>query len=268
MTDYTWWQFQMNLTKTSETNPDLFIMPIKSGISGSVYSGLIGGSTISASPFDYTPFTVDGLHSTIQFAGNRSIDAWNTYMQTATGNSSKAINIGDCFRLYFFDYTTEICHSNLFQRVAVDCYLTRLRYLGTDNQFGFTYQDGTGIENDIEFNLLLRDPHTVSDAKSYTRSDGQIVKVYERKDEQYIIETDTVPYWWLKGVDIALSHDTVQVQNELVISYDPIHPVNGIIKTEEMKYEYAKEVNLHRLVKGSCKVKNTNPISLINNNCR
>jgi hypothetical protein len=105
-----------------------------------------------------------------------------------------------------------------------------------------------------------------NDQKVYTRSDGTIVKLFERKEEAYTLETDLIPYAWHKALDIALSHDTVTIANPNASSFDPVNTATQFIKKDNYEIEYMK-APFTSYGKGFCKLLNADPIHLINNNC-
>ena len=193
--------------------------------------------------------------------------------------------IGQCFKLCFFfeilrivegdqsiPYRIQMGCTGCFRRIAADsCYTSVLTYSNPDDTFDFTYQISTGTSaiatiNTVELPIYLRDPVMNDDTKVYTRSDGSIVKLYERKEEQYTLETDLMPYTWLKALDIALSHDTVSIISTNAAAYDSINTAQNFQKKENFEIEYQKGP-LTALGKGTCKLLNANPVHLYNNNC-
>jgi hypothetical protein len=105
-----------------------------------------------------------------------------------------------------------------------------------------------------------------NEQKVYTRSDGSILKLYERKEEVYTLETDLLPYAWHKALDIALSHDNVIITNPNAASFDPLNTATQFVKKDNYEIEY-NQAPLSALGKGTCKLSNASPIHLINNNC-
>jgi hypothetical protein len=278
-TDYQAWAFSFDIRRI-HGNSTLFCIPIREGVPPGVYRNMIGHIKIDHSPMDILEIADGNFFSHVWFTGNQTMDAWNSYLVTSHAIQNPAdtdIQVGDSFRFHLFERIAidefhatvyDIVHTNLFERIEGDAYLSNIVYTGRDSQFGFTYLNTVGdTVSKMQFNCMLRDPKTVSDSKTYTRSDGEIIKIYERKEEEYMLETDSVPYWWLKALDVALSHDRVQISNLLLRSYNPTYQPTDFVKVDEMKYEYAKEISLHRLVRGSCKLRDQKSIHLINNSC-
>ena len=199
----------------------------------------------------------------------------------APANILTTIDTGQCFKLqYIYEAwdssgNVTVRHyiggcSNCFIRTPEhECYSSVLSYTNSDNAFGFDYTDysGTGpFSNVVELPMYLRDPVMENDQKVYTKSDGSIVKLYERKEEKYILETDLMPYAWHKALDIALSHDTVKITNPNASAFDPVNTATRFVKSENYQIEYMK-APLSSLGKATCKLSNATPINLINNNC-
>jgi hypothetical protein len=163
------------------------------------------------------------------------------------------------------------CTNCFIRTAAADCYTSVITYSNDEDAFDFVYNFDTGspaihVQNKVELPFYLRDPVMNDDTKIYTRSDGSIIKLYERKEEQYLLETDMMPYTWLKALDIALSHDTVAIQNSNISAFDSVNTAANFQKKENFEIEYQKGP-LTALGKGSCKLLNANPVHLYNNNC-
>lgn len=205
---------------------------------------------------------------------------------TAATHTSYAPAPGECFKLLMaIDvihddqyYGTKVLYRQIagcigcFVRTAGDCYTSAITYSDPTDSFGFRYQmhdyygDDVQLQNKIELPCYLRDPVMNDDTKVYTRSDGTIIKLYERKEEQYILETDRMPYTWLKALDIALSHDSVKIENGNARSFDSVNKALYFQKKENFEIEYQKSA-FSAFGKGSCKLLNAQPVHLYNNNC-
>ena len=222
-----------------------------------------------------------GPADTMTGSFNRVNTSTNSYLIPA--NPSAEIKVGECFKLQFIidvvDGTTILVRywlgcSNCLVRVnQSECYTSLLGYRNTSDSFDFKYQTlGGNIDpyanycNVVELPMYLRDPRMENDQKVYTRSDGTLIKLYERKEEIYMLETDLMPYVWHKSLDIALSHDDVYISNPNAVGFDQFNTATKFAKRDNYEIEYQK-APLSSLGKGTCKVSNATPISLINNNC-
>jgi hypothetical protein len=117
--------------------------------------------------------------------------------------------------------------TNSFQRTdGVSCYTSVISYTNNSDAFDFRYL--WGKPNVAELPMYLRDPKMENDQKVYTKSDGTLVKLYERKEDVYMLETDLMPYAWHKALDVALSHDNVQIKNINASHFDPIGTTSSI----------------------------------------
>lgn len=198
---------------------------------------------------------------------------------TTTTNNTISVPMGSCFKFalvwdiysptnvltfrFYFGCT------NMFRRTAADdSYTSVVRYVSPSDVFDFHYTGPhiTMPYNSIELPLYLRDPVMANDQKVYTKSDGSLVKLYERKEEVYTLETDLLPYAWHKALDVGLSHDSVIITNANAASFDPLNTATQFVKKENYEIEYNK-APLSAFGKGSCKLSNANPIHMINNNC-
>jgi hypothetical protein len=210
------------------------------------------------------------------------ISSFDLYNAAALASGGLVVQLGQCFKLQFailifhYDNTSHtrgafvsgqyLGCSDCFIRIAEnDCYYSSVSYLNADDSFGFPFSI-TQIPCVAELPMYLRDPSLVEDQKIYKRSDGSNMKVFDRKDEVYELETDMIPYKWLRALDIALSCDQVEISNVNASSFDPVNTATQFVKEEKLEIAYQKGP-LTALGKGTCKVKNASPLSLINNNC-
>jgi hypothetical protein len=198
---------------------------------------------------------------------------------TTTANNTISVPIGSCFKFalvwdvisplgthiarYYYGCT------NLFRRIPADSsYTSVVSFSNLSDAFGYHNSGPIAIQpvNAIELPVYLRDPELASEQKIYTRSDGSNQVLYQRKDEVYTLETDTMPYLWHKALDIALSHDSVSIQSPNTTAFDPLNAATQFVKKENYQIEYNKAPFSNR-GKGTCKLTNADPIHLINNNC-
>jgi len=216
-----------------------------------------------------------GTGATLNFDyGN---DSGDMDLTTATNNII-ALPVGTCFKFAIvwdiytasnvFIFRFYFGCTNAFKRINPnECYTSVLLYNNPSDAFGFQY---TGLPitlyNVVELPMYLRDPVMENDQKVYTKSNGDIVKLYERKEEIFTLETDLIPYRWHKNLDVALSHDTVYINNPNAASFDPLNTAFYFAKKENYAIEYEK-APLSSFGKGTCKLSNATPVSLINNNC-
>ena len=207
-----------------------------------------------------------------------------------TSNNTIAVPIGSCFK---FALVWDVYNSagslifrsyygctNCFTRTNPnECYTSVLAYTNAEvhddnptdlinpsDAFDFHYTGTITPYNIVELPFYLRDPTMPTDEKIYTRSDGSNIVLYQRKDEQYTLETDLIPYFWHKNIDIALSHDTVYISNPNASSFDPLNAASRFVRKGNYEIEYMK-APFSSFGKGSCKLLNAEPIHLINNNC-
>jgi hypothetical protein len=209
--------------------------------------------------------------------GGYSIGSIPPVVPSDPANILTTIDVGQCFKLqYIYEvYGTSRSDvlfrhyigggTNCFVRTTQDeCFTSVVKYINSSSVFGFDY--GYNIPNIVELPMYLRDPLMENDQKVYTKSDGSLVKLYERKEEIYMLETDLMPYIWHKDLDVALSHDTVTITNPNLSAFDPLNTAAQFVKKENYAIEYQK-APLSALGKATCKLSNAMPVLLINNNC-
>lgn len=220
------------------------------------------------------PYTVGG-YTVVSVTGHDSI---RPLPPSAPVDILTTIEVGQCFKLQLiyehldgpggnvlYRQFIDGCTNCFIRTVPDECYTSVISYRNPTDTFGFTYFN-TSTFNIIELPVYLRDPVMENDQKVYTKSDGSVVKLYERKEEKYTLETDLMPYIWHKALDIALSHDTVTITNPNASSFDPVNTATQFVKSDNYQIEYMK-APLSSLGKGTCKLINATPVNLINNNC-
>jgi uncharacterized protein YceK len=210
----------------------------------------------------------------LQFAAPTS--DWDWYNE----HGPYTIEVGQCFKLRFIIYSIDRdsgepsyrqiagCSNTMVRIAPEECYTSQISYRCRENSFDFDYTTVDTFYNKVELPFSLIEPKLVSDEKRYTRSDGQIMKLYERKEEEYIVDTALLPYNWLRKLEVALSHDIVLVHNPVQLTYDSDQGYISVIKSDAFEITYPKEHMLTRMGTARCKVRNTNPVHLINNNCK
>ena len=199
---------------------------------------------------------------------------------TTLANNTITIAVGDCVKFALvWDiirpsdsallYRNYFGCTNMFRRTdANSAYTSVISYRNESDAFGFHYTGPNygSNHNLIELPCYLRDPTMPSEEKVYVRSDGSSQLLYQRKDEQYELETDSMPYVWHKNLDIALSHDSVSITGPNIRAFDPVNTASEFVKKDNYEIEYNK-APFSAFGKGQCKLINANPVHLINNNC-
>lgn len=141
-------------------------------------------------------------------------------------NASSEINYADlqCFSLcvyratQFGELTDVEClgMSNCFQKVSNTCYTSKIRYGCNENAFGF-YTDGTNpFSVSIRIALYLHSPKLPGEEKGYQKSDGSFVKLSERINKTWQLESDYMPIEIHERIRVALSCDNISITNENV----------------------------------------------------
>lgn len=190
-----------------------------------------------------------------------------------------AIAVGECFRLAIIEdivaedtedlvlKRTVLACTNCFVKVETDCFYSRFVYYNNEDSHGFLYKYSTHLPfaNCGLLPFHLHSPSFPSEEKSYVKSNGSHLKLYERTDEQLILETDYFDMRVHKCMKVMLGSDNISLNNDY---FNPRESVNVVCK-ESYDIEWPRiGQKVMRLAKATTKVISQQPISLINNNCK
>lgn len=190
---------------------------------------------------------------------------------------TEPIALGECFSLTIWEDIiaeddTEITQrtalgcTNCFVKTETDCFFSRFIYSNNENSNGFIYRiELLTFQN---FGLLpfhLHSPAFPSEEKSYTKSNGAHIKLYERTDEELTLETSYFDMRVHKCMKVMLGSDNISISND----YFAPRESSDVLCREEYSIEWDKLGNAtERVAKATTKVISLTPISMINNNCR
>lgn len=197
------------------------------------------------------------------------------------------IAIGECFKLTIWeDIIAEDTEDYLLQRTALGCtncfvktesnlcFYSRFSYYNNENTHGFIYSKWINnpkparmitFENFGYLPFHLHSPNFPSEEKSYTKSDGSHVKLFERTDEELTLETDYFDMRIHKCMKVMLSSDNISILNDY---FDPRESIMVVCK-EAYNIEWEPLGSaVERFAKATTKVVSRQPISLINSNCK
>ena len=197
---------------------------------------------------------------------------------------TEAIEFGSCFNFTIWeDIIAEDTEDDVIQRTALGCtncfvkipsdplcFTSRFSYKNNENNHGFIYNIQTELSNAtfINFGYLpihLHSPNFPSEEKTYTKSDGSHLKLYERTDEEFILETDYFDMRVHKCMKVMLGSDMVSIINDY---FNPRESI-VVVCREAYSIEWDSLGNaVERLAKATTKVISQTPISLINTNCQ
>jgi hypothetical protein len=191
-----------------------------------------------------------------------------------------ALNTGDCFHLCFHkvlfvtssptiaitpDPPLLACTHTCFNKIADDCFTSHFTYRCNEDSFGFTYIDKLAeidFVNGIRLPCYLRNLQLPSEEKSYTKSDGSKLKLFERIEEEYDLAIDFIPKDWHIKLKVLLAHDIIEIENvnETGGHYWPI------VCNEKYEINWPEQPYGHAPAK--TKIKRAEALSLINSNCK
>lgn len=152
--------------------------------------------------------------------------------------------------------------TNCFQKTDDECYTTKLIYGCNESAFGF-YTDGTNpFQLAIRLPLWFYAPKYPGEENGYQRSDGQFVKLSERINKTWEMETDYFPEQIHERLRIALSCDNITVTNENAQMTDV-----DIYRNAEYSIEWNDDVKNYPFAKGKTTVFKQLLSRSINSNC-
>ena len=241
---------------------------IDGAATGQPYDGILRSSYVQSAIV-----SAGVVNMRVNFAAYPFAD-WDDYNAHTAGT---IVNVGSCFKLaygiLYLNASNEIVYvqtmgcSCCFTRTdGSTCYTSVLKYRCGENSFDFRYTEDSTFLNAVELPFYLKEPSLSTDQKVYTKSNGEVVKLYDRKEEVYALESDYMPYLWLKNLDIALSHDVVGISNGTLTAYDPVNTAVHFAKTAPLEIAYSK-FPTSTLGKATCKLTNVSAVHLLNNNC-
>lgn len=150
----------------------------------------------------------------------------------ASSNGVLPYSVGDCFSLCIYHLEIEVKEddeptfvsgeciglSNCFRVPQKTCYTSKLRY--SNNENGFDFYVATDVDDNfgstIRLPMHLHSPQFPGEEKGYQKSDGTFLKLSERINKTWQLETDYMPDEFHTRLRVALSCDNIQITNENV----------------------------------------------------
>lgn len=235
-----------------------------------------GGTDIYLTNFVNAPYLL--ATSSIELPDDSEFEgdnyAWNLAEPYTTTLSYNPLQ---CFRLCLYQVTAQInlpgelptlisvtClgTTNCFEKVSDLCYTTKITYGNNEDSFGF-YTDGTNpFEMSVRLHLWFYAPKYPGEENGYQRSDGQFVKLSERINKTWDMETDYFPEQIHERLRIALSCDNITVTNENAQMTEV-----DIYRNEEYSIEWNDEVRNFPFAKGKTVVFKQLLSRSVNSNC-
>lgn len=252
-------------------------------------SNILNHYDISDNPITLPDGTVVKGILNLNFALNTAIEfKYQEFEDDEWGNIiTEPIDIGECFRLTIWEdiiaedtedtviQRTALGCTNCFVKVAAEplCFWSRFNYRNNENSHGFLYNVFVGspttgsyvtFTNHGFLPFHLHSPSFPSEEKSYTKSNGSHLKLYERTDEQFTLETDYFDMRVHKCMKVMLGSDSVGITND----YFGQRESSNVICKDSYDLEWDTLGSaVERLAKATTKVISQTPISLINTNC-
>ena len=178
--------------------------------------------------------------------------------------------LGECFMICLYrcfsgltgNATIKLaCSEYCFYRITDTCHTSVVKYRCNEDSYEFKYADFPNFYNQVRIPMYLQNMQLPSEEKSYTKSNGISVKLFERVDEEYELLIDYIPKHWHRKLKVALGHDDLQIKNsnETGSSFWPF-----ICKE---KYEINWQDFPHQNAPASTKLTRSEALVMSNSNC-
>lgn len=200
-------------------------------------------------------------------------DVWVGTFSIAEPAASWGVEVGECFNICLYriyggltgDVTIKLaCTNYCFQRISEPCYTSVVKYRCAENAYGFYYTGHsslTSFHNQVRLPLFLKNMQLPKDQKSYRKSNGQFMKLYERVDEEYDVSVEYMPKHFHKKVMVALGHDVLKIKN----TNETENSFWDFVCEEayDIKWQIEEELN----APASTKIKRSESLIMTNSNC-
>ena len=163
---------------------------------------------------------------------------------------------GDCFRLKIMDNGLYPTYSNLF--VYIGCKegdTAVLKYRCDTDEFDFPYSLGDDLFNKVRLPLRIFNAQYPQEDEVYITREGKRKVMFAKVDKEWDLETDYLPEEWHEKIIIALSHDTVYIDDERIQRTEPY----------QLDWDSVLETDCVDAVKGRAKVQQNKTVR--NSNC-
>lgn len=159
-----------------------------------------------------------------------SQDVWVGNFSAYSNAYFDTLDKSQCFRLCFYRVKTTVgsntvigltqpiitCTDTCFYKITDVCYTSVVTYGNNEDNYGFIYTDDNGDPNwtnRIRLPFYLRSMQMPSEERSYIKSDGSKVKLFERIEEEYELITDWMKKEHHRNIKVMLGHDTLTITN-------------------------------------------------------
>lgn len=191
------------------------------------------------------------------------------------------LNSGDCYKLCFYkvlidplDPDTVVtlsdnigCTQTCFQRIDDRCFTSYFDYRNHEDSFEFDYTSNPSFLMSVRLPCYLRDFQMPSEEKTYQKSDGSYVKLFERIDEEYELNIDWLPKSAHIKLKVLLAHDEIRIanNNDPQVSASPFG-LHRIVCRE--KYDISWPTHPWQHAPAKTRIRIADPIQLLNSNCQ
>jgi len=181
-------------------------------------SNIIVNKVIDGTGVQVFDFVLD-VEVTGTYGGSTPI--YNIYISFFGSDLTNAMSDGDCFQLSLVLGTIEVSllymvSNQCFKKISDKCLTSQLRYINSENAFGFDYRSyGTFpnigfTQNIIRLPIYFKEPIVSSDKNVYVRSDGSRKLLSARLAKKYKGIIDSVGEDVHQKLVVALNHDDIR----------------------------------------------------------
>jgi hypothetical protein len=151
---------------------------------------------------------------------NGSVPIYNIYFKYFGSDLTSGLSDGDCFTLGAALGTIEaelifIVSNQCFKKITDKCLTSQLKYINSDDAFGFSYRafgtfpNLTFTQNVIRLPIYFKEPIVTSDKTVYVRSNGTRELLSARLSKQFKGYIDMVGEDVHQKLVVALNNDAV-----------------------------------------------------------
>ena len=152
------------------------------------------------------------------------------------------------------------CSDDCFELISDDCFTSIIRYSSNNDELCYYYSQG-GWTNQIRLAMYPRNVQYPSSQSGYQLSNGTWLKITERIQEEWDLETDWMDAKKHKALKFALAHDTINIIS------NTSNFAGQVICQQPYNIKWETKPRPYPLAKGSTKITKTINTCSVNTNC-
>lgn len=218
-------------------------------------------------PFIYTSGQATQIANNTEFAGANYVHDLNL-----SYDANLEQDDGECFRLIIYRIQVDLdvpttpdllngeClgTTNCFTKVSDLCHTTKIKYQFNEDAMGFYGEPSTNI---VRLPMYLSRPQYPGEETGYQTSEGKWLKLAERVNKEWQLETAWLPDALHQNIRMALSADFIQLWNQ-----NENLALEGVYRSEDYNIEWDENVD-YPLAKATTTIKKRVLSASVNSNC-